>query len=348
MTPRRPRPAFLLLVLVLALLACKKKQAPPPPKPYVPTATSVGTYQSLCETPTRPVLGTPYKLKADQVSKLVVFQKYLDDKKPSYKLTKQDRLGAWSDPKMKAGDVELVVCVEMKKKKKAQGVCSYMGGKIEPWEMSHSVRVIEATTGKEVLKEEFDLGADAFKCPATSRGGNYFEGSDYSTKLVSLMAKLQPSLPELPETRAFKLDAVCDGVPFPQTAAYDKGSNEKRDLRVAWRPAAEYSYFDETPFERRLASSQGVSKHQLVACVTGKPKKKKRDCRFMTKTLEMWDGEVEVELRESATAKVVETKVFKASSGRCPATHKFWKDREIYMGTLEPAFFKYLDTLEGG
>jgi hypothetical protein len=199
-----------------------------------------------------------------------------------------------------------------------------------------------------VTKEDFDLGADAFKCPATSRGGSYFEGSDYSTKLVTLIAPLEPKTPKLPPTAAFKLDAVCDGVPFPQTAAYKPDSKEKRDLRVAWRPAAEYSYLDETPFERRLPSNQGVSKHQLVACVTGKPAKKKRDCRFVTKTLELWDGEVEVVLRESATAKVVETKTFQASAGRCPSTHKFWKNREIYFGKLEPAFFKYLARLEGG
>ncbi len=165
---------------------------------------------------------------------------------------------------------------------------------------------------------------------------------------MSLIAPLQPKTPELPKVRAFKLDAVCDGVPFPQSAAYDKDSKDKRNIRVAWRPAEEYSYLDEPPFDRRVASNSGVSKHQLVACVTGRPKKKKRNCRFTTKTLEMWNGEVEVELRESATAKVVETKTFKASSGRCPITHKFWKNREIYMGKLEPAFFRYLKKLEGG
>jgi hypothetical protein len=37
-----------------------------------------------------------------------------------------------------------------------------------------------------------------------------------------------------------------------------------------------------------------------------------------------------------------------ASAGSCPMTHKFWKNREIYLGKLEPAFFKYLATLEGG
>ncbi len=82
--------------------------------------------------------------------------------------------------------------------------------------------------------------------------------------------------------------------------------------------------------------------------MTGRPKKKKRDCRFTTKTLEMWDGEIEVEVRESATAKLVETKTFKASAGRCPITHKFWKHREIYMSKPASGFFKYLKELESG
>ena len=341
------------LLMPVALVACEQKKAVKR-KPLATEESRAYTIRQLgavCMSAGKKVRGAPYKKKTDPkaFSPIAVFKRALDDDKPRYVHIKRRGYAAWEAAAPES--VELVACVDTKKNDRAPGSCSFPGAKIRHFDMTYTVRVIEPVTGKEVLKEEFKVGGDAARCPSSSPPGTFYRSSSYSPKVASLIARFQPkgAVPydaaQAPP-KAGQLDMVCDGVPFPESSPYVKGSKGK--LRVAYRTSDKYSYFSETPFDRRSAPSTGVQDFQLVACVTGKPKQKKDRCEFPPKTLQLYEGEIEVVLRESATANVVETKTFKASPGVCPKAHRFWTKEEAYFGELEPAFFAYLDSLDGG
>jgi hypothetical protein len=284
---------------------------------------------------------------ASKPQKVAVFVRYADDPKSTFEKQRPAALGdlAATD----ARGVPLVACVDVKKHGEDPGHCSYYGGQIHQYTMTHTLRVLEVKTGRELLRDEFTLDHRTGSCPSTYAfpAGTHtvFRGVDFGPTLASELLPFEPAGVALAPAKAQELDVVCGGGAVPQAAAYTPADGAK--IHLLYFPNDEQSWTRTDPpkgfpaFDDNGADAAG---YELVACVTGKPAKKKRSCKFMLgDVLETYDGELEVVLREARTGKIVETKSFKATSpGGCPATHKFWGKTDRIMKTVDPAFGKWL------
>lgn len=288
-------------------------------------------------------------------SKVVVFQKYLDDTSPSYVLADLPLLGPVGAQHGDEKNVQLVACVDLKRQG-SPSFCNFHGGKLELYDMTYSVRVLEAKTGNELSKEEFSLDRRTHRCPGVYRfapGANSaYRGADYTLKLLGLLLPLQPPGIELPKVASAEIDAVCSGSVVPQMPAYDRSKSGPRGLRTVYFGGVEQTFTTSNlpdGFPPNASEAEGVDSVELVACVTAIPRKKIRECEFTGGgVLETHDGEFEVEVYEAATRKLVEKKSFKGSSPRgCPVLHKFWGQRDKRMTRIEPAFRQYLEKLRG-
>jgi hypothetical protein len=322
-----------------------------PPAPPPRTARSLEHYASLCDGEAPFDGATKYDEDGESTAQLALFEKYVEAHEPAFRPAAPRYLEGWLAKK--PDEVTLVVCVGLKKKK-LRRVCDFEGGnKLEIYDMAHEVRVIEARTGKVRLDEEFELGGHD-ECPTLSSFSStvHFRGTEYAPKLLSLLRPLQPKGAELPKLDSYlDLGSVCAGNPLPQTAAYVPASKEPRHLYATFRQTdgAPFS-IDNVPngFYTDRPPEEDPRAYQLVACVTGKPEKKARDCRFDGDGIvEIHDGTVEVAIHESATAKLVEKKTFRAAGGTCPFIYKFEHNSNtgVVLGALEPAYRRYLDGL---
>jgi hypothetical protein len=322
------------------------KYEPPPRR-----ATSLGSYADLCDKKDPFPGAKKYAKSKDPTkpSKVALFHKYLDNKEPKYDSVRPDKFIGFATEKDNVDDVELVACVDLKRHGKPS-YCTYYGASVEVFDMTHTLRIIEATTGKVVKEETFELDRHTEPCPG-SVTGSYFTGADYIPKVVSTLLPFEPDGIQLPKAERSDLDSVCSGSPVPSAAPYKPGSG-KRNVHLAYFPTTEQGntrqevpdniVFPETPEE-------DVTKYELVACIKGVPKKKKAECDFTSgKVLEMHDGEFEVSMFEAATGKLVEKKTFKGtSSGVCPFSYKFYGDRDKIMQRIEPAYLTYMATMTG-
>jgi hypothetical protein len=247
-------PWFGLSLLALGLastLGCKKKdeykpsdEEPAPKREYVPPAPStLEGYASVCSG--SKIGAKPYEKHADTKlpSKVVVFQKYLDDKTPAYRYERLDGLAGFQvKDNSEIADVELVACVDLKKKTKTQSQCNYYGGKIERWVMTYTLRFVDPIKGTELSKEEFELDPRSTGCKDTvsfQQGvSSVYEGAEYGGRLLYSLLPLQADGVQLPEIKAYDLDDVCTGTPRPQAAA----AAAPATVHVAYRPRDEYSW----------------------------------------------------------------------------------------------------------
>lgn len=355
--------SLLLCLTLLSATGCDrlfKNDAPPPAVDETPreaplrTPSSLSDFSSVCGG--SKIGAKPYEKHADGTpSKVAVFQQYMDDKTPMYRWTKAPGMGAFqaeSDTEKDA--VELVACVDMKKKTKSRSQCNFYGGTIERWVMTHTVRIIDPRTAKELVKEEFEIDPLTTGCPGSASfpaGSNVlYEGGEYGGRLIVTLLPLQPENVALPELEAHDLVDVCTGTPRPQAGRSKPG--EQRTVYVAYRPEAGFSWGQEDRPDG-LPSNESAEKNpasaRYVACITGKPETKKQSCEFMMgSTLEIYDGPLEVEVRETATGKVVGTKSFKGSSSRCPNTHKFWGSKDPYFQRVEAGVADFVYGFVGG
>ncbi len=326
-----------------------------PKEPPLRSAGSLSDYGSVCSSGSR-LASKPYEKHADGApSKVAVFQKYLDDKTPMYRWTKAPGMGAiQAESDAEKDAVELVACVDLKKKTKSRSQCNFYGGTIERWVMTHTVRIIDPRTAKELVTEEFEIDPLTTGCPGSASfpsGSNVlYEGGEYGGRLVVTLLPLQAEGVGLPELAAHDLVDVCTGTPRPQAARAKLG--EARTVYVAYRPEEGFSWGQDARPEG-LPSNELVEKNpasaQFVACITGKPETKKQSCDFMMgSTLEIYDGPLEVVVRETATGKVVGTKSFKATSSRCPSTHKFWGAKDPYFQKVEAGVAEFVYGFAGG
>ena len=367
METRRPvKSARCSLVLLLTLglssgLGCKKKDEhkqsddePAPKREYVPPAPStLEGYASVCSG--SKVGAKPYEKHNDTKlpSKVVVFQKYLDEAKPQYGYARLDGLmGFQVKDNSEIADVELVACVDLKKKTKTKSQCNYYGGTIERWVMTYTLRIVDPIKGTELSKEEFELDPRSTGCKDTAsfRQGNssVYEGAEYGGRLLYSLLPLQAEGVQLPELKAYDLDDVCTGTPRPQAAAATAPST----VHVAYRPRDDYAWgLEARPkgVPKNEGSKQAPTSAKYVACITGKPETKKQSCNFMMgSVLEIYDGTVDVEVRETATGKVVGQQSFKANSRSCPDSHTFWSRPDVYFESVEPTLYDFVAGFVGG
>jgi hypothetical protein len=326
--------------------AAEEKYEPPPRR-----ATTLSSYVDLCEG-REPFSGAKkYEKSSDAKapSKVAMFRKYVDDKEPSYQLDQRATVGEVLAKEDETDKVELVACVELTRKNKPL-VCTYYGAKVDIFDMSHKVRIIEAQTGKVLKEESFELDRRTERCASTVTGSHY-QGAEYGPKVLSMLLPLEPAGVALPKIEVWNYDAVCSGSPMPQAAPYKAGAAGKRGVRTVYFELAEQSFSNEDLPDGFTSADPEAdpAKYELVACVTGKPQKKKAECPFIGgNVLELHDGEFEVALYEAATAKLVEKKSFKGSSSGCPGSHKFFGARDKVMTRIEPAFADYIKKLRGG
>ena len=135
---------------------------------------------------------------------------------------------------------------------------------------------------------------------------------------------------------------------MPQAAAYVKSAPARVHKVYFPDPKRSFTRADSPvgmpPFNDVATDAGQLS---LVACITGQPKKKKRDCEFTSgKVLTVHDGEFEVKLLEARTGKLVETRTFKGTSSGCPTFHKFWGQHDDVLTKVDAGLGKYLAGLE--
>ncbi|NUO52399.1 MAG: hypothetical protein HOV80_26425, partial [Polyangiaceae bacterium] len=322
------------------------KYEPPPRR-----ASTLDSYADLCDNKD-PFPGAKKYEKsksASAPSKVALFRKYEDNKEPKYESVRPDKFAGFATAQDSVDDVELVACLDLKRHGKAS-FCTYYGASVEIFDMTHKLRIIEATTGKVLKEETFELDRHTEPC-AGSVTGSYFTGADFIPKVISTLLPFEPDGIALPKAERTDLDAVCSGSPIPQAAPYKPGSGT-RNVHLVYFPTTEQGntrqelpenlVFPETPEE-------DVTKYELVACVRGVPKKKKASCDFTSgKVLEMHDGEFEVSMFEAMTGKLVEKKTFKGtSSGVCPFSYKFYGDRDQIMQKIDPSYLTYWGAMTG-
>jgi hypothetical protein len=349
----------LILATMLCLSACKKKvrddgasSKPPPRSPY-----SLASLSELCEESGEPFPGSPAYEKSDDAkdpSKVVIFTNYLDDKASRWSIARPAAVEPYLASEGEYRDVQLVGCLTLKKKE-AYGQCSYYGGTVYIYDMVNDLRVVSARTGKKVASERFELDHKTERCPASytfaSGVNSYYIGADYGPTVAGVLAPLQPDGVNLPKATFTQLDAVCSGSRVPQAAKYSASGTHR--VHLAYFPSDEQSITSEDFPSGYPTVDEGridPAKFDLVACVRGVVGKKKATCPFTGgKTLELYDGDFEVTLRESRTGKVVETKTFTGSSSAyCPELHKFWGTTDRMMAKIDSSFGKWLTGLGGG
>lgn len=346
-----PVRSLIALVACAGLLGgCKNKgnaqndtYVPPPRKAF-----SSSELMSLCEGG-KPFPGNAaYEKKSAPTSpsKVAVFRKYLDDKSPAYKADEHE-FGAIDGKKASPASIELVACVELKRKGEPL-FCTYYGAKIELYDMTHTVKVLEASTGKVLSEQIFELDRRTEKCAGLASGSGY-RGTDYSPKLLSILLPLEPEGVELPKVNAADLDAVCSGSAFPQAAPLSQSG--RHPVHVVYFPTADRSFTRaDLPKGLEMAGppKSEAGEVQLVACVTGMPKKKAASCNFTGgKVLELSEGDFAVSVYEAHTGKLVETKTFPGTSGGCPASYEFFGSVDKVMTKISPQFGTYLQKLAG-
>jgi hypothetical protein len=279
----------------------------------------------------------------------------VDDAAASYRWARLEGLGSLqvqSDAEI--AETELVACVDLKKKSQSRSQCNFYGGTIFRWVMTHTVRIVNPTTGEVVANDEFEIDPLTTSCPATASfpaGSNsMYEGGEFGGRLLVTLLPLQPEGVGLPALEAHQLTDVCTGTPRPQVAKGKLG--ERPTVFVAYRPEEGFSWgMPARP--RGLPGNELAEKSpesaRYVACVTGKPSKKKQSCAFMMgNVLDVYDGELDVVVRETATGKVVGTKSFKASSSGCPSTHMFWGNKDPYFERVEAGVAEFVWGFAGG
>lgn len=363
---------LLLCLLGLAVFGCDDSPSPraepisPPPAPVEPSppplraAKDVNEYRALCEGGEPFTAAKPYALGATSadISRIAAFAKYVESATPEWSRLTGEPIAAWSAEEPE--DVQLVACVGLSKRALRRS-CDYKDSadqpiKLELYDMSHAVRVVEAATGKVVLEQTFELQGDV-ACPAFGVFGssNDFRGVDYEHKLMAVFAPLQPDGARPPRpSSASELSLVCNGVAFPGTTPYDKGAAQKHPLHEVFRPdeSEPFSSGDSPEgFGEVGERLDDAAAYQLVACATGKATKKRKECRFQDgAVLELHEGTMDVSVYATATAELVEKKTFKVSGGSCPIMYRFSGDskREVWLAKLEPAYKKYMAALVGG
>lgn len=352
-----PRTRSLLLATVVFVAACKKKPRaeayePPPRTPY-----SLGSLSELCEERGEPFDGSPAYEKSDDPkdpSKVVLFTKYVDDKSSSWRVARPDMMAPLLASDREFRDVQLVGCLSLKKQQEEYGQCSYYGGTVYIYNMVNELRIVSARTGKKLATERFELDHKTERCPGSysfeSGVTSYFIGPEFGPTVASVFSSLEPEGLKWPKPTFVQLDAVCSGSRVPPAAAYSASGAHK--VHLAYFPSDDQSITSEgvpTGYPSVEEGRTEAAKYDLVACVRGIPAKKKASCPFTGgKTLELYDGDFEVTLRESRTGKVVETKTFAGtSSPYCPELHSFWGDTDRMMSKIDPAFAKWLTKLGG-
>jgi hypothetical protein len=358
---RAPIAAVTCAVALAATAGCHKHDENKP-KPYVApprVAYDIDAYGDQCASSAEtPIFdgSKPYEHHTDpaEKSKLVLFEKYTDDKDATYHVRARKDLATLSADKKAPGDVELIVCVDLKKKTQSKGQCNYYGGTVYHWVMTHDVRVIEAKTGKVVAKETFDLDTSTTGCNDSEyfkKGSNsMYNGADYGRRVLAMVLPLEPDGVELPALKGLDLDDVCAGIPAAQVSRAKAG--EPHSVRVVYRPAPEMSYSNPSQTRPKglpdnAASDANPLGTRYVACVTGKPGVVKRKCEFTGgRVLALEDGDLDVQVYEAATGKLIETKTVHATSSlQCPLTHTFWGVTDPMFETLDKAGADYFKEL---
>lgn len=350
---------LLLGVLVSATGCCRRKKPSPSTLssgPRARRAYALDDYAALCASTSAAPFDGVEPRKSENGTPLArgtrVFVKWTDDKAPAFRAFHTEGLeGVLAGPG-EVNAVELVACVERKR----EGTplrCSFYGATLEIYDMRDTLRIVEAKTGKELSREEFQLDGKTNLCPASysfPKGvTSVYVGAELGPKILSSLLPFQPPDVAFVGAKVGRLETVCSGSPVPQAPAYDPASTAPRKVNVVYFPTPTSSFRSED-WPKGLGKAErfgDVALHSAVACVTGKPNKKKKSCPYIGgKTLELHDGEVELSLVETRTAKVLETKTFRATSpGGCPSSHAFGNGYQRML-QVEPAFATYLAGLQ--
>jgi hypothetical protein len=244
-------------------------------------------------------------------------------------------LEGWTASERHPEEAELTACVDAKPMQAESFNCSYYGASVSIHDREYRLRVIENATGNVLVDQTFMGDVRTFVCPATVNGSkNWYV--DYDKRLYGELFALQPAVVKPMKEAASALYAVCSGTPVP--SAGEPGTTG----------ATKVVYFNDekASFSNRLpsgiddvAEGKDAANYTTVMCVTAKPEKKKQSCDFYDRTLELYDGEFEVVAREARTAKIIETKTFKGTSGACPSVYTFGSaTTKKWMSAIDPSF----------
>jgi hypothetical protein len=331
------------LFLSAFVAACQETRsdevAPEPERK--PTAYALHHYDAICSEPRAFLVA---KAKPGEPKTVVTFSRFADDEKDTgYGQRSLRALEAWEakDPRK----VGLVACVDRKRKELSRECKFNTGAVLSYYDTTEHVRIIDPASGEVVAEERYELEGPR-GCPDWHdfrKGNNLYDGPDNGRKLLAMIAALQPEGTTIPAVGAkHELGSVCRGLPFPHVAPHDPTA-EHQNAFVQER-------FRNVGGVRSSSEGTEAADYPLVVCVTGKETKKQRDCKFPGgPVLEYHDGDVEVEIRETRTAKVIAKRTFKADgkSSRCPTMHEFYGNRDIDLGKIDPAYEAFVATFTG-
>jgi len=327
--------SIVILGISCGLGGCKKRYvAPAPPPPKDRPGTTAG-YSDLCSGTKRSFTDAKqYSKHADgSPSKVVVFEKGIDAKIDGWAQEHPTGMESWTT--YTPDNAELTACVEAKPMETDAFTCSYYGASVDIHSRDYHLRIIENATGKVLVDEKFTGEARTWSCPATVTGSkNWYV--DYDKRLYGELFALQPAGTKPPKETTSALYAVCSGTPVP--SAGKPGTTGA--TKVVYFNDEASSYANRFPDGiEDAADEKDVASYTNVICVTAKPERKRQSCDFYDKTLELYDGEFEVVVREARTAKVVETKSFAGTAGYCPSSHRFGSARtKKWMSAIDPSF----------
>lgn len=342
---KRTQGMVVMLFLSTLVAACKEARSDdtPPERNRKPTAHALRHYDAICSEPQAFLVP---KAKPGATKKVVTFSRFADDEKnPRYTQRSPRALEVWEAKR--PDEVGLVACVDRKREKLARK-CEFRGGAVlSYYDTTEHVRIIDPASGEVVAEERYALEGPR-GCPDWHdfRDGkkNVYDVAENGRKLLAVIAALQPEGTAIPAVGAkHELGSVCRGLPFPHVAPHDPNAVEHQNVYVQQRHRTVGGVF---------SASEGteVADYPLVVCVTGKETRKQRECSFRGgSVLEYHDGEVEVEVRETRTARVLAKQTFEANGkrSRCPTMHEFYGKRDIDLGTIDPAYDAFIATFTG-
>lgn len=307
--------------------------SPLPPLEQNPDFMTDRDLATVCEGKAGPKGTAPYAKKAGQTSPVLVYFRDKPDGEFASKST--TTFSPWRADKTK--DTQLVACVTVKSEKKARE-CKFDKEKPAKWvdqlDASYSISVREASTGKEVAKQDVDV-----KAPSTCPTLFFFDSQrekDYARfepTLLAMMGPLQPPDAPKPDIREGDLAGACEGKPILGASKYEKKSGAISPV-AAFRREGDGGWTEGIhpgqSFKDHEWWTSDAEKYQLVVCMTTKRGEKVKDCEFDGGSkVALIDASYTIAIHEATTGKKLEEKRFEGKSNpRCPFLWNFRDGQE--------------------
>ncbi len=289
---------------------------------------------TVCDGKAAPKGVAAYAKTAGKASPLLVFMREATTE--AFKATSTTTFEPWRAEK--AMETQLVACVTVKSATKARE-CKFDKEQpvrwVDQYDTTFEIAVREASTGKELAKQEVSLKAPS-RCPTlfffkNDREKDYAE---FEPTLLGMMGELQPADAPKPKIRPADLVGACGDKAVLGATPYAKQPGAVSHLAVFHREGADGGWVEGAhpgqSFKKHDWWSSDAAKYQLVACITTTRGKKVKDCEFDGGSqVALVDASYTITLHEATTGNKLDEKRFEGrSQTRCPFIWNFVEGQE--------------------